>query len=159
MCLVVPGQLVNNFTRDLASFFLSWKPPPPLSFFFFLRFIYLFYFLTVGGLCCHMQAFSRCDERGILSSCGAWVSFSSGFSCCRVWALDVGSEVAVHKLSCSAAHGIFPDQGPNHVLCIARQIFNHWTAREAPKTSFLTTFLISLVLKKNSSKFLPGVRP
>lgn len=36
VCLVVPGQLVNNFTRDLASLFLSWKPPPPSFFFFFL---------------------------------------------------------------------------------------------------------------------------
>ena len=44
VCLVVPGQLVNNFTRDLASLFLSWKPPPPPSFFFFFfRFIYLFF--------------------------------------------------------------------------------------------------------------------
>ena len=144
VCLVVPGQLVNNFTRDLASLFLSWKPPPPPSFFFFLDLF--IYFLAVVGLCCHMQAFSSWDERGLLSSCGAWVSYCGGFSCCRAWALDVGSEVVAHRLSCSAAHAIFPHQGPNCVLCIARQIFNHWTTRETPQTSFLTTYLPSYLV-------------
>ena len=115
----------------------------PVCFFFLDLFIY---FLAVVGLCCHMQAFSSWDERGLLSSCGAWVSYCGGFSCCRAWALDVGSEVVAHRLSCSAAHAIFPHQGPNCVLCIARQIFNHWTTRETPQTSFLTTYLPSYLV-------------
>ena len=51
---------------------------------------------------------------------------SGGYSCCRAWALgtrasvvvarglqNVGSVVVVQGLSCSAACGIFPDQGSN----------------------------------------------
>ena len=65
---------------------------------------------------------------GLFSSCGAWASHCCGFSCCRAQALGVrasvvvarglqsaGSVVVVHRLSCSAACGIFPDQGLN--LC------------------------------------------
>lgn len=40
--------------------------------------------------------------------------------------------IVEHGLSClAAARGIFPDQG-TRVPCIVRQIFNHWTTREAP---------------------------
>ena len=63
-------------------------------FFFFLIFIYL---LTALGLYCSIQALrccawtlSSCCERGLLSSCGLWVSHWAGFSCCRTWALELG---------------------------------------------------------------------
>ena len=37
-----------------------------------------------------------------------------GFSCCRAWTPDrAGLVVAGHRLSCSAACGMFPDQGWN----------------------------------------------
>ena len=39
--------------------------------------------------------------------------------------------VVEHGLSCSAARGIFLDQG-TRVPCIGRRILNHWTTREAP---------------------------
>ena len=45
----------------------------------------------------------------------------------------VGSVVVAHGPSCSAACGIFPDQGSTPVPCIGRQILNHCTTREAPK--------------------------
>ena len=61
------------------------------------------------GLRCCAQAFSSCGERGLLT----------GFS--LRWLLllqstgsrSAGSVVVAHGLSCSAACGIFPDQGLN----------------------------------------------
>ena len=55
---------------------------------------------------------------GLFSSCGAWASSCSGFSCCGAQALGLvgvgaGSVVVVYRLSCSAARGIFLDQGLN----------------------------------------------
>ena len=41
------------------------------------NFIYLF--LVELGLCCCTQAFSSCDEWGLLSSCGACASLCGGF--------------------------------------------------------------------------------
>ena len=86
-----------------------------LKVFFKKLFIYLF--LAALGLCCCAQA-SHC----------------SGFSCCRAQALgarasgvvahglwSTGSVFVAHGLSCSVAHGIFPDQGSN--LCPL-----HWQA-------------------------------
>ena len=53
---------------------------------------------------------------GAFSSCGAQASHCSGFSYCRAWALGTwASVVVVHGFSCSAACGIFLDQGSN--LC------------------------------------------
>ena len=42
-------------------------------------------FLVSLGLyrCMH-----SCGEQGLLSSCGAWASFCSGFSCWGAWALE-----------------------------------------------------------------------
>ena len=40
------------------------------------------------------------------------------------------SVVVAHGLSCSEAYEIFPDQVWTRVLCIDRQILNHWTTRE-----------------------------
>ena len=37
----------------------------------------------------------------------------TGFSSCGSWALEPGSVVVAHRLSCSMACGIFPDQGLN----------------------------------------------
>ena len=61
-----------------------------------------------------VQPFSRCSEQGLLLSCGTWTSPWDGFSCCGAWALGhVGSVLVAYGLSCSAACGIFPDQGLN----------------------------------------------
>ena len=35
------------------------------------------------GLSCCTQAFSGCEEQGLLSSCSAQVSYCGGSSCCR----------------------------------------------------------------------------
>ena len=70
--------------------------------------IYLFIhlFLAALGLCCCAQAFSRCGERGLL------------FVAVRGLLIAVASLAAehglkVHRLSCSTAYGIFPDQTSN----------------------------------------------
>ena len=48
-----------------------------------LKIIILFIYLFLAALGLHYcaQALSCCDERGLLSSCGAWASQNSDFSC------------------------------------------------------------------------------
>ena len=65
---------------------------------------------------------------GPLSSCGAWASQCSGFSCgaravghvdsvvATCWLQSTGSIVVLHGLSCAKACGIFPEQGSNLYL-------------------------------------------
>ena len=85
------------------------KQNAQLLLFFKNKFIYLIYFMPVLGLCCCVRA-SHCR----------------GFSCCGARALGLqasvvvacglqsaGSVVVAHRLSCSAACGIFPVQGLN----------------------------------------------
>ena len=57
-----------------------------------------------------------------------------------------GSVIVAHGPSCSAARGIFPDQGLNpRVPCIGRQTLNHCATREAPPPrSILNTRIILL---------------
>ena len=57
---------------------------------------------------------------------GARASHSRGLSCCRsTGSRRAGSVVVAHRLSCSAAFGIFPDQGPNPCPL-------HWQADSQP---------------------------
>ena len=85
----------------------------------------LFIFVCIGSLLLCV-AFSSCGERGLLFRCGVQASHCSGFSCCGAWGLGVQASVVValrlqstdsvvvaHRLSCSTACGIFPDQGSN----------------------------------------------
>ena len=99
----------------------------------FLKFIYLnlFIFGCVGSSLL-LMGFSSCSEWGLLC-CGAQASHCSGFSCCGARALGMqaqqlwlmGSKAQAqqlwHRLSCSTACGIFPDQVSN--LCPL-----HWQA-------------------------------
>ena len=81
------------------------------------------------GLCCCPQAFSSCCERGLLfvavrGLLNAVASLVAKHrlkvhSLQQLW--HTGSVVMAHGLSCSAACGIFPDQGSN--LCPL-----HWQA-------------------------------
>ena len=83
---------------QMALFHSLWLSNIPLYiciFFFLTLLIYLF--LAAWGLRCSVRA----------SHCG-------GFSCCGARALGTWASVVVaHGLSCSAACGIFPDQGSN----------------------------------------------
>ena len=67
-----------------------------------------FFFLAALGLCCCTQT---------LRSCGEWVLLFT--EVCRLlllWSWSLGTRapvVVAHKLSCSLAHGLFPDPGSN----------------------------------------------
>ena len=112
-----------------------------LFLFYFFKFIFKFFrlhrlFIVVHGL-------SLAVVSGVYSSCGAQASHGGGFSCCRARAPGLtGSVVAslglrspdsvvVHRLSCSVACGVLPEQGSNPCPCIARWIIGHCTIKEA----------------------------
>ena len=63
----------------------------------------------------------------------------TGFSSCSSWALDTGSVVEVHRLSCSTACGILPDQGLN-------PCFLHWQADSHPLCHQGSSSIIFLLL-------------
>ena len=94
--------------------------------------IYLFIYFWLRWVFVAVRGLSSCGERGLLfvvvcrllivvaSRCGAQalgarasVVAARGLSSCGSWALDAGLVVVAHGLSCSAACGIFPDQGLN----------------------------------------------
>ena len=105
-----------------------------LSFFFFLKellylfnylFNYLFIFLAVLGLRFCARAFSSCGKRGPLfiavhGPLTIAASLVGGTSSRRA-----GSVAVAHGPSCSAACGIFPDQGSNPCPL-------HWQADSQP---------------------------
>ena len=116
-----------------------------------------FIFGCTGSLLLH-RLFCGC-EQGLLVRGQSL----SGFSCCWAQALGytgfrmwhVGSIVAapelqstglifgVHRLSCSAACGIFWTGDRAHVSCTDRQILSHWATREALKIRHFLEILIS----------------
>ena len=105
--------------------------------FFVLNFqIYLFYFLTVMGLRCCMQAFSSGGEQGQLQLQSTDCR-SAELSSCSSWALE-------HRLStCGAGAQLLHRMCslPRPWIewcptCIARWILNHWTSREARCPTF-----------------------
>ena len=58
-CLLFKKRLfhtVDNFTLSTVN----------ALYYLYLRFIYLFYYLAVAGLCCCTGAFSSCAEQGLL---------------------------------------------------------------------------------------------
>ena len=92
---------------------------------FFLIFIYLFIWAVLGLRFC-ARAFSSCGKRGplfiavrsLLSPSRPLLLGSTGSRC-------AGSVIVAHGPSCSAACGIFPDQGPNPCPL-------HWQADSQP---------------------------
>ena len=87
------------------------------------KFIYLFG--CIGSSLLHV-GFLQLRRAGTTLRCGVRASHCGGFSCCRARALgaqasvvvarglqSAGSVVVVHGLHCSAACGIFLDQGSN----------------------------------------------
>ena len=95
------------------------------------------------GLCC-FEGFCLVAVIWSYSSCSARASHCSGFSSCGAWALGLwasavaipgpsstDSVVVMHRLSSSAACGIFLDRRVNRVSCTDRWILYHWATREA----------------------------
>ena len=82
---------------------------------------YIYTFFGCFGSSLLHVGFLWLQRAGATLRCGARASYCSGFSCCRAWALGgdfsncstQASVVVAHGLSCSAACGIFLDQGSN----------------------------------------------
>ena len=106
------------------------------------------------GLHCCTSTFSSCSMWGLLSSCGAQASHYSAFSCCGGRAVSTGSVVGAHGVSCSAACGIFLDEGSNLYLL-------HWQADSlsqihlgSPSLAFLIDSLFFLAYSFHHQDYL-----
>ena len=85
------------------------KPMLQINFgsFFSFFFVLCWIFIAVLGL-------PLVVGEGSTLCCDAWDSHWGGFSCCRAWAIGHSRFSSFStQLSCSAACGIFPDQGSN----------------------------------------------
>ena len=116
-------ETISDPNQSLLNKHPYFLPAPVMILFFkinplFLKKLFYFWlhwvFVAVRGL------FSSCSERGLLL---LWSTGSrrAGFSSCG----HLGSVVVARGLSCSAARGIFPDQGSN--ACPL-----HWQADSQP---------------------------
>ena len=115
----------------LYNNFISGQRGSGILFFFFLIFD------CAGSLLLH-RAFSSFGERGLFSSCGAWASHCSGFSCCGARALEravFSSCDTWAYLPCRMWHLRRPRIEPMSPG-IGRQILNRWTTREAACGTF-----------------------
>ena len=91
-------------------------------FIYFLNFIYLLFLAALGLHCC-VWAFSSCGEWELLFVAvhGLLIAVASLFAehglqahgLQQLWRQSAGAVVVAHGLSCSAACGIFLDQGSN----------------------------------------------
>ena len=96
------------------------------SLFFFFKFNYLInLFMAVLGLRFCVRAFSSCGKGGHSSSRCAGLSLSWPLLLRSTGSRRAGSVVVAHGPSCSAACGIFPDQGSNPSPL-------HWQADSQP---------------------------
>ena len=94
---------------------------------FFLKFLSFFSGCAGSLLLCRL--FSSCGK-GLLSSCGAWASHCSGFSCWGAWALRHAS-----FSSCGTWAYMFDLPGPGIKSvspALAGGFFHHWATRKAP---------------------------
>ena len=96
-----------------------------ITVFFFLIFIYLYLFLSVLGLRFCARAFSSCGNGVHSSSRCAGLSPSRPLLLQSTGSRRAGSAAVAHGPSCSAACGIFPDQGSNSCPL-------HWQADSQP---------------------------
>ena len=109
--------------------------PARLLSFFFLTYLYLF--LAVLGLHFCARAFSSCGKRGplFIAVCGPLTVAASPVA--EHDSRRAGSVVVAHGPSCSAARGIFPDQGSNPCPL-------HWQADSQPRRHQGSHRLLSL---------------
>ena len=96
------------------------------TFILLFLFIYLFiYIFGCVGRSFRAGAFSSCGERGATLHRGARASHYRGLSLRSTGSRRACSVVVAHGTSCSAACGIFPDQGSNPCPL-------HWQADSQP---------------------------
>ena len=118
----------------------------------FKKFLFIYLFLAALGLRCCPRAFSSCGEQGLLFTAvrGLLIAVASlvvehglqvrGLQ--YLWHVgsvivaprlqSAGSVVVAHGFSCSAACGIFLDQGLNLCPLHFHRIPNHCATREVP---------------------------
>ena len=128
----------NLYLLIICPYFIP--PPFPLptgnNWFITLNFFIIHLFWLCWVLVA-VWAFSSCREQGLLSGCGAQASHCSSFSYCGAPAPEHMRSVVTHGLSCPALWGkSFQTRDRNRVLCIGRQIFNHWITREVQFITF-----------------------
>ena len=106
------------------------------------------------GLHCCARALSSCSEQGLffVVVCGLLIVVASlvaeqGLQARELQQLwHAGPVVVAHGLSCSAACGIFPDQGSNPCpLHFCRRILNHCATREVPHVFFIRVLQFQLL--------------
>ena len=148
---------------------------------FFKKFICLFYLfiLAVLGLCCCERAFSNCGKRELLFIAvrGLLIVVASlaaehGLQARGLQQLQhvvsvvvahglqsTGSVVVTQELSCSAACGVFPDQGLNPCSL-------HWQAdsqplhhQGSPSAHFLIGLFVSLLLSCMNCLYILVINP
>ena len=97
-CKVISLQLIKKKKQSFRTFlwmtfiyflFLSLYHNGSSSAFFFFKTFFILFLELFGCTHCCVRAFSSCSEWGLLSSCSAWASYCSGFSCCGAQALDI----------------------------------------------------------------------
>ena len=91
--------------------------------------------VAVLGCCCCSQACSSCNKQRLFFSCRVPASHCRGFSWFQgIQAMvgathrlqSTGSVAVARGLSCTAACGVFLDQGSNLSLLSCRWILYHW---------------------------------
>ena len=131
LVFLIPGEKIHPQFFLFVSFLLY-------SFFFFLN-LFIYLFLAVLGLHFCARTFSSCGERGPLSSRCAGLSSSRPLLLRSTGSRRAGSVVVAHGPSCSAACGIFPDQGSSPCPL-------HWQADSQPLRHQGSPLLYSFIL-------------
>ena len=107
-------------------FFLFCSSSLPFSFFFFLKFyLFIYSFMVVLGPRFCARALPSCGKRGPLFIAVRGPLTIAASLVAEHRPRRAGSAVVVHGPSCSAACGIFPDQGSNPCPL-------HWQADSQP---------------------------
>ena len=111
----------TSSSRPAPEFFCNTLSTEGFSFF---KIFYLF-LGCVGSLLLHVQQQISlvAASWGLLSSCGVRASHCGVLF--QTWALEHRLSSCVHRLSCSAAYGIFLDSGWNPCLLNGRWILYH----------------------------------
>ena len=110
----------------MLIFYLLSKGFCGLYFFFFFKFIYLFIYLWLCWVFISLRGLSLvAASRGHSSSRCAGLSLSRPLFLRSTGSRRAGSIIVAHGPSCSAACGIFPDQGSNPCPL-------HWQADSKP---------------------------
>ena len=122
-------SLCKNFPRDLSSFLVAAAV--------LILFVCLFVCFWLCWVIAAVQRFSSCGGRGLHSQLQsadlrASVVAMWQLSSCGSWALEHSSVAVAHRLSCSVACGILPDQGSDPGVL-------HWQANSFEPPGMLSS--------------------